>query len=75
MDHFLSALARQSVVVLSAGLILASTPNAAVSAENCQRLETLAQQYAGVDLTGAQKQLKHKLAAWYSTNCIRNARR
>jgi hypothetical protein len=75
MDHFSGALAHRSLAVLSAGLILALSSNAAVSAENCQRLEVLAQQYAGVELTGAQKQLKRKLVAWYSTICIRNARR
>jgi hypothetical protein len=30
----------------------------ALSAENCERLEALADQYAGVELTSAQKQLK-----------------
>jgi len=70
-----SALARQSRAVLSAGLILAFSSNAALSAENCQRLEALANQYAGVELTSAQQQLKRKLVAWYARNCVRDARR
>ncbi len=75
MDHVPSALARQSRAVLSAGLILAFSSNAAFSAENCQRLEALATQYAGVELTSAQKQLKRKMVVWYSTHCIRRASR
>jgi hypothetical protein len=51
MDHFPSVLARQCRAALSAGLILAFSSNAALSAENCQRLEALANQYAGVELT------------------------
>jgi hypothetical protein len=31
----------------------------------------LANQYAGVELTGARKQLKRKVANWHPTNCIR----
>jgi len=75
MEHSPSALARQSCAVLSAGLILALGSNAALSAENCQRLEALANQYAGVELTSAQKQLKRQMVAWYSTHCVRQARR
>jgi hypothetical protein len=75
MEHFPSALARQSCAMLSAGLILALSSNAAFSAENCERLEVLAVQYAGVELTGAQKQLERKMVAWYATHCIRNAGR
>jgi hypothetical protein len=71
MDYFPSVLACQSRAVLCAGLILAFSSNAAFSDENCQRLEALANQYAGIELTGAQKQLKHKMVAWYSTNCNR----
>lgn len=71
MDHLPRALASQSRAVLCAGLILAFSSNAAFSDENCRRLEALASRYAGIDLTGAQKQLKHKMVAWYSANCIR----
>ena len=75
MDRVPSALARQSRAVLSAGLILAFSSSAALSAEGCQQLEALATQYAGVELTGAQKQLERKMAAWYSTHCSRRASR
>jgi hypothetical protein len=75
MDYFPSALARHSCATLSAGLILAFSSNAAFSAENCQRLEALANQYAGVELTSAQKHLERKMVVWYSTHCIRRASR
>jgi hypothetical protein len=75
MDFFPGKLTRQSLAVLSAGLLLALSSHAALSEENCQRLENLADQYAGVELTTAQKQIKRKLVAWYSTNCGRHARR
>ena len=75
MDHVPCALARESRAVLYAGLILAFSSNAAFSTENCQRLEILAAQYAGVDLTSAQKQFKRKMVVWYSMHCIRHASR
>jgi hypothetical protein len=75
MYHFPSALARQLLAALSAGLILALSSNVASSAENCERLEALAVQYAGVELTWEQKRLKRKMVIWYSTNCIRHAAR
>jgi hypothetical protein len=75
MDHFPRAFARPSLAALSAGLILAFSSNAALSAESCGRLEALATQYAGVELTGTQKQLKRKMVVWYSTHCIRHALR
>ncbi len=61
--------------VLPAGLILAMSGNAARATENCERLEALSNQYANVELTSAQKQIKRKLVAWYTENCIRQARR
>jgi hypothetical protein len=75
MDHFPSALARQYFPTLLAGLLLAFSSSVALSAENCQRLEALANQYQGVELTSEQKQLKRKMVAWYATNCTRHARR
>jgi hypothetical protein len=73
MYYFPSALAL--LAALSAGLILALGSNVASSAENCERLEALAVQYAGVELTREQKRLKRKMVIWYSTNCIRHAAR
>jgi glutaredoxin-related protein len=75
MNHFPRALARRSGAVLSAGLILAVSSRVALSAESCERLEALAIQYASVELTGAQKQLKRKMLVWYSVHCIRQAGR
>jgi hypothetical protein len=37
--------------------------------DNCERLESLAREYAGVELTSYQKQIKVKLVAWYGKNC------
>jgi hypothetical protein len=62
-------------VVLSTGLILAIGCNAAAASENCERLVALSHQYASVELTSAQKQLKRKLVTWYTENCTRQARR
>jgi hypothetical protein len=69
------ALGRYFGAALSAGLLLAFSPNPALSDENCHRLEALAHQYAGVQLTSEQKQIKRQMVAWNSTNCIRQARR
>jgi glutaredoxin-related protein len=75
MDHFSRALARHCRAVLSAGLILAFGATAASSAESCERLEALAVQYASVELSSAQKQLKRKMVVWYSAHCLRQAGR
>jgi hypothetical protein len=75
MDHLPTALGCRSLAALSAGLILAWSSNAAVGAENCQQLEALANHYAGVELTSAQKQLKRKMVVWYSAHCLRHALR
>jgi glutaredoxin-related protein len=75
MKHFSLALARWSGAVLPAGLILAVGSHTASSAESCERLEALAVQYASVELTNAQKQLKRKMVVWYSVHCIRQAER
>jgi hypothetical protein len=69
MDQTSSVFARLSRVALSAGLFLTISSTGALSNEKCQQLETLARQYAGVELTSLQKQLKRKLVAWYFKNC------
>ena len=58
-----------SFVGLAIGLSLAMTSSAALGNENCQKLEALAQQYAGVQLTSSQKVLKRQLVTWYKQNC------
>jgi hypothetical protein len=60
---------RHSITGLATGLLLAIASSAALGNENCQRLEALAQQYAGVQLTSTQKVLKRRLVAWYKQNC------
>jgi hypothetical protein len=75
MDRFSRALACQSRIVFAAGLVLALSSNAAPSAESCEQLVALSNQYAGVELTSEQKQFRRKMTAWYVINCIRNARR
>ena len=69
MDPTPSVFARLSRVALSAGLFLTISSTGALSNEKCQQLENLARQYAGVELTSLQKQLKRKLVAWYYKNC------
>jgi hypothetical protein len=77
MDHVARALKHHylAFAILGAGLVLAFSSIAGSSAENCQQLEALATQYAGVALTDEQKQFKRKMVAWYSIHCIRHARR
>jgi hypothetical protein len=62
-------------MVFAAGLILALNSNAAPSAESCEQLVALSNQYAGVELTTTQKQYKRKMTAWYVINCVRKANR
>jgi hypothetical protein len=37
--------------------------------ERCQQLEALSQQYAVVELSVAQRQVKRQLIVWYDKNC------
>jgi len=63
---------RMAVAVMAAGLLIAMHGTAALSNESqCRQLEDLARQYAGVQLTSEQRQLKRKLVAWYNGNCKR----
>jgi hypothetical protein len=63
-------LVRPAIPLIGAGLFLAMSGTAALSSENnCRRLEDLARQYAGVQLTDKQQQLKRRLVAWYNGNC------
>jgi len=74
-ETFPSSLGQYFGAALSAGVLLAFSPNPAFSNENCHRLEALAHEYAGVQLTSDQKQIKREMVAWYSMNCVRQARR
>jgi hypothetical protein len=52
------------------GLVLIASPTRSFANEHCQQLETLSQQYAGVELTFVQKQMKRRMVLWYSQNCL-----
>jgi hypothetical protein len=66
---------RAVVILVAAGLLAAASGTGALSNEgNCRRLEGLARQYAGVQLTSSQQQLKRRMVAWYSGNCMRMRR-
>jgi hypothetical protein len=63
---------RSAILVMAAALLVAMSGTAARSNEsNCRQLEDLARQYAGVQLTGQQQQIKRRLVAWYNDNCKR----
>jgi len=68
-----NALVRAFVLpMIVAGLMIATSGTGALSNEsNCRQLEDLARQYAGVQLTSYQQQIKRKLVAWYNDNCKR----
>jgi len=74
MNRFPVALVHYFGAALCGGLLVFSS-SAAFSSDDCRRLEVLAHQYAGVQLTSGQKQIKRQMVAWYSTNCVRQARR
>ncbi len=61
-----------TVAFMAAGLLIATSATGALGNESqCRQLEDLARQYAGVQLTSDQRQLKRKLVAWYNGNCKR----
>ena len=57
--------------VPSIGALLCTLSNAAFADERCEQLVRLHRQYAGVELTGEQQNLKAQLVAWYKANCRR----
>lgn len=57
-------------VVLGVAVLLLLNCNASAADERCAQLVALSKQYAGVALTGEQKEIKVKLVAWYKQNCI-----
>jgi hypothetical protein len=60
---------RTAVFALLVGSVSVLIASPALADDNCQRLEELARQYAGVELTPYQKGLKVELVHWYSQNC------
>ena len=71
MDGTSSVLVRRFGIVAITGFLVTTSSTGAWSNENCRRLEDLARQYAGVQLTSTQKQMKQKMVAWYNKNCGR----
>jgi hypothetical protein len=69
MDLTLTVFVRHSRRLLCAGLFLTITSTTGLADDRCQQLVALNQQYAGVQLTSAQKLLKSQLVAWYRQNC------
>jgi hypothetical protein len=51
------------------GFLLIAGSTQSFANEHCQQLEALSQQYAGVELTFVQKQMKRRMVLWYSQNC------
>jgi hypothetical protein len=50
-------------------ILLVGAVKHASADDNCQQLETLSRQYAGVTLTVDQEKLKRRLVVWYEKNC------
>jgi hypothetical protein len=65
-------LVRPVIFVIAVSLLVAMSGTGALSNESkCRQLEDLARQYAGVQLTSQQQQIKRRLVAWYTDNCKR----
>ena len=72
MAHSGNGFAARLLLIASIVLVVAMSGTSAQSNEsNCRRLENLARQYAGVQLTSQQQKLKRRLVACYSGNCNR----
>jgi hypothetical protein len=63
-------LPRPGCCFLFVGLLLFVTPASARAGESCERIETLALQYAGVELSSSQQLIKRRLTAWYHRHCM-----
>jgi hypothetical protein len=56
-----------TISLLAVVLVMSVKP--AQADDNCQRLESLALEYAGVTLSAEQEHLKRRLVIWYKENC------
>ena len=66
---------RPFILAIAASTLTAMSGTGALSDESkCRRLEDLARQYAGVQLTSYQQQLKRRMVSWYKDNCNRPTR-
>jgi hypothetical protein len=71
MPQSAGASRRFMIAVPCIGTLLWSLSSAAFADERCEQLVRLHRQYAGVELTGEQQNLKAQLVAWYKANCRR----
>jgi hypothetical protein len=62
---------RYLLALLSASALVSSLTSTAFADERCEHLVRLHRQYAGVELTSEQQNLKAQLVAWYKANCRR----
>ena len=62
---------RYVLAILSTAAVVYSLSSAALADERCEQLVRLHRQYAGVELTSDQQNLKAQLVAWYKANCLR----
>jgi hypothetical protein len=60
-----------TILAISLGVGVTVVPARSLADERCQQLEALRAQYATVELTPDQKQVKVKLVAWYGAHCRR----
>ncbi|MGA8610642.1 MAG: hypothetical protein WB760_02790 [Xanthobacteraceae bacterium] len=58
-----------AMLAISLSAFVAFIPTRSFADDRCQQLEALHAQYAGVELTSYQKQIKVKLVAWYNVHC------
>jgi hypothetical protein len=68
MKRLLSA----TILAISLSGFVAFVPTRSFADERCQQLLALRAQFAGVELTSDQKQMKVKLVSWYYTHCRRH---
>jgi hypothetical protein len=58
-----------AMLAISLSAFVAFVPTRSFADDRCQQLEALHAQYAGVQLTSYQKQVKVVLVAWYVAHC------
>jgi hypothetical protein len=58
------------VARLGVGILSIVGSTSAFANERCEQLQALSQQYANVQLTLLQKQMKQQMVLWYGKNCL-----
>jgi hypothetical protein len=61
-----------AILAISLSAFVGFVPAPSFADDRCQQLEVLHAQYAGVELTPDQKQIKVQLVAWYNVHCRRH---